>query len=218
MLKSGNKTLVDMESPRFWFLLVIPVTVAFMAYQYPNHTTNIHPENSISQPTDQRVGAMPTAAAESLPIRQAAASRDGGADAVPVPPRTVPEGMTTGPAPLPAEGQTAAVNRRLPDDRSTHVQGSSITATGGVNPGDDAPGTDSSAELTSEGLSEPPANADLASILEQNPYLPVAGEDSIDPTLADSSSTPPCPQVLFRGGNDYAVNRLALMGCEIPGG
>jgi hypothetical protein len=217
MLKSSNKTLVKMESPWLWFLLVIPVTIAIMVYQYPEHATNHHHGTVISQPTDKHFAAMrPASPAAS---GQATASRDGSGATRALQMHAIPTVITTGSAPLSADHQqTPAVDRRRTDSESTPVQGSSISVAGNVNPGGEEGGAGPSVELSSNEPAGPPINADLVSILEENPYLPVADEEYVEPMLADGSTSSPCPEVLFRGGNDYVMLRLAQMGCEIPGG
>lgn len=221
MLKSGTKLLVDTGSPWFWLLLVIPATALVMAYQYPEHMTNLHAGRPISQPIDKRFAVMHTAAIQApgqAPlIRQASVSRAPVNDPGTAPSHTVAADIEADPAPLPAEEPTTAADHQGPATRRTAVQGSSKSLTGGVNLGGDAKGTASSAALSTPDLAGPPAAANLKSILDENPYLPVVDEDAVDPAMVDGSVSSPCPEVLFRGGNAYAILRLSQMGCEIPG-
>ena len=61
-----------------------------------------------------------------------------------------------------------------------------------------------------------PAGADAAA--NDNPCLPDASTDGNDYSAAQATPAPEGPGVPFRDGNAYARLRLALMGCEIPGG
>jgi hypothetical protein len=219
MHRSGNKKIPDMESPGFWFLLVIPATIAIMAYQYRENPPVQHSGTLVSQPSvmrfDTTPAASPPAFGDPRTIRRAGASGNDGGNAGKPPAHTEPVINTDVPAPSISDRSMPTDPPGHPEARTTTGQGSSID----IAAGSGVKGTEGEAAgvLSSRAATDQGPNADLVSILDENPYLPVVEEDYLEPGIADNTISSMCPETLFRGGNDYAILRLTLMGCDIPG-
>jgi hypothetical protein len=214
----SNKVFAAMDYPLFWLLLVVPATAAVMACQYPEYATRHHTAPGISQPIGIPTVAR-TDAVVTTELRQQSASEGNNSShaVIPESQHFVPA-VATGSIQVPVSQPSATINRRVRDVEGITVQRSSVSNPGAGNSFRSDQEDTSLVEQSPEDYSGSPAIvADLGTIMSDNPYLPTADTNSYDSVLLESESSPPCPQELYLGGNDYAAIRLAQMGCEAPG-
>ena len=212
-----------MDSPWVWFLLLLPVTATMLAYQYFELPVKRHHEMTSERPNVARGAARRVESDDGfLPpppqgVWQVRTARYDDRTLAARPAHRIPDDKTVGSAVGTVETPLAATAQPELDSRiaTTPEFGSRVAAT------PDAPtnlpvGTRRDAATLEIELQQSATEADkdtvdteLASILEENPYLPTVNTDT----------SPPCPEVLFRGGNEYARLRLAQMAaCAGPTG